>query len=348
MSESPRVAPSEYDTIFLARALIGDSHQRDAIWPLMAAARKLPPHMGETSAALLEETLRHAWLALWRRAGARPAATLNERGDVVRGRPWERHPPEPLSFTGATVALLRWLIGNNLAGAASRLPTLDHRPGGVGDQVMVFFALDAAAPTPGGPSLANQPMVRDTPLAWLGFPDLMAAAHPLSSPPPFDSLTCAVGALVVEALTADIARRWTAVEIAKRSVVAPDQLIALGAAQDAVVSDFMATCDRGRRRDLAAFVIDATLPVVARDLSPAPERLDPAATLSMRNRARIAAGALLRGAVRWDEWDQQHRATRFIDDGYAAAQHLLARYEPFAAAGGREKVAGWLHQLASL
>jgi hypothetical protein len=347
MTETARVAPSEHDIVFLARALVGDLHQRDAIWPLLASTRKLPPHVGETCGDLLDETLRQTWLALWRRAGARPATGLTDGGAVVRGRPWERHEPETLSFTGATVALLRWLVGTNLAGAASRLPSLDATPGGVGDQVIVFLALDATAPTPGALPLANQPLVRQTALAWLGFPDLMATAHPGAPPPPFDSLTAGVGAIVVETLTGDIARRWTAVDIAKRSIVTPDSLIQMGATQDAILGDFMASCDRARRRDLASFVIDAVLPLVTRDLSPAPERLDPTATLGQRNRARLGAGALLRAASRWDEWDQQHRATRFIDDGYAAAQFLLSRYEPMAGTG-RDRIAGWLHQLAQL
>jgi hypothetical protein len=51
--------------------------------------------------------------------------------------------------------------------------------------------------------------------------------------------------------------------------------------------------------------------------------------------------------LRWQDWDQEHRGVRFIDDNYQAAQLLLERYEPIGAAGSG-KVTGWLADLASL
>jgi hypothetical protein len=77
-----------------------------------------------------------------------------------------------------------------------------------------------------------------------------------------------------------------------------------------------------------------------------PEALDPATPLSVRAAARPSAGALLRAVVRWTAWDQQHRGVRFIDDGYAASQLLLTRFEALGGAAGR--AVAWLDELASL
>jgi hypothetical protein len=155
------------------------------------------------------------------------------------------------------------------------------------------------------------------------------------------------GAIVVETLTPQLARRWRAVELCKRATSAPERLIVVGAAQDAVLRGFLAACDRHRRRDLAAFVIDAAAPLLQREIAPTPARLDPAAPLSRRAAARLAAGALLRAVGVWAAWDQAHRGVRFIDDDYPAAQLLLARFEAIQASGAA-RAAAWLAELAAL
>jgi FtsH ternary system-associated peptide len=185
-------------------------------------------------------------------------------------------------------------------------------------------------------------MTRATPLAWLAFPDALG-----TGPPAFDSLVRGPGAIVVEALTSDLARRWQTIELGKRIIEQPDVLIALGDAQDDVLRGFMAACDKAKRRDLALFVIDAAADALARGLSPMPIQLDPTSTMSVRAQARVAAGALLRGVTAWAEWDRQHRGVRFIDDDYAAAQLLLSEFERIQTAGV-ERATAWLSELASL
>ena len=58
--------------------------------------------------------------------------------------------------------------------------------------------------------------------------------------------------------------------------------------------------------------------------------LDPQAPLSERVAARRAAGALAGALGQWARWDGEHRCIGFVDDGYADAQFLLARYEALA------------------
>ncbi len=344
--EIPQVAASEHDLIMMARTLVMGPAAQDDIWTLLCASRPVAPKIGPTCAALLEETLRHAWRALWLRSGARPGASIDPgAGATVRGRLWERHAPTPLAFTGASVALLRWLVATPFAAPASTLTTLPAAPLEIGDQLLIYLALDAAHRTPALRVLAAQPFVRAAPLAWLGF------AHALvrrgGAAPSFDVLTRGAGAIVVEALAGELAKRWHAVELGKRAIFEPDALIDLGDAQDQALAGFMASADAARRRDLALFVIDAAAPLLARNVAPMPAQLDPSTTLALRAQARVAAGSLLRAVVRWGEWDQLHRGVRFIDDDYAAAQLLLERFETVGSSG-LALAAHWLAKLASL
>jgi hypothetical protein len=346
--EIPQVAASEHDLIMMARTLVMGPAAQDDIWALLCATRPAAPKIGPTCAALLQDTLRHAWRALWLRGGARPGSSIGagpRAGATVRGRLWERHAPVPLAFTGASVAFLRWLVGTGFAAPASTLAALQAMPLAIGDQLLIYLALDAARTTPALRVLAAQPFVRAAPLAWLGHANALAKRG--GEAPSFGGLTEGVGAIVVEALAGELAKRWYAVELGKRAMFEPDLLLDLGAAQDQTLTRFMAACDDARRRDLALFVIEAAAPLLARNLAPTPAQLDPNTTLATRAQARIAAGALLRGVVRWGEWDQQHRGVRFIDDDYAAAQLLLERFETIGASGvGR--AAHWLADLASL
>jgi len=357
------VAVSEHDLISLARALIGSGASASGeVRAVLSGMRTMPPMISEACEELLHDTLAKLWPALWRRSGALPGATI-EDGRVRRGRIWERHAPIGLAFSPATLRLLRWLIATPLipllarrsgavgpepvAGVASIEP-LEETLLTVGDQAMIYLALDAARGMPAQTMLAAQPLVRAAPLAWLGFADRLGATSALpSAPPQFDSLCGGAGAIVVESLTADLARRWRDAELSKRACTAPEVLVAVGAAQDATLQGFLAACDRRRRRDLASFVIDAAAPLLAREIAPTPGELDPTAPLSRRMAARVAAGALLRAVMTWAEWDASHRGVRFIDDDYDVAQLLLARFEAIGSAGAA-CAAGWLNELAAL
>jgi hypothetical protein len=330
------VAASEADLIQLARALVAPADHDIRL--LVGKRRTLPPHIGPSCAELLGDTLRQLWPALWRRDGARPGTTIVD-GKPIRGRGWERHAPAALVHTKATLEILRWLL-------LSDDTKLQQRELAIGDQVVVYLALDALAAAKVPSNFVSQPLVRACPLAWLGFAGW--TVHLIKDEPPsFDSLVEGAGAIVVETLSLDIARRWHQVEVGKRSLTEPDVLAVLGAAQDAVLQRFMATCDRAKRRDLAGFVLDVAAPLLAGRVAPIPVALDPDEPLAVRMRARHAAGALLRGVVTWCEWDEQHRGVRFIDDGYASAQVLLSRFEKIGRAGA-DLAAAWISELAAL
>lgn len=345
--EIPQVAQSEHSILSVARALIAGPARHGDLWHLLAGARPVAPKIGPTCAALLEDTLGRAWHALWLRDGALPGASLGAHTEPVRrGRLWQRHAVQPLAFTSASVGFLRWLVATPFAAVEAMQPARPAAPLAIGDQLLIYLALDAVRATPSAVSaLARQAYVRAAPLAWLGFANALVADGGV--PPRFDDLVAGTGAIVVEALRGELAKRWREVELGKRAMIQPDALIALGAAQDAVLGSFMAACDAAHRRDLAAFVLDAAAPLLARDVAPVPATLDANAPLATRMRARVAAGSLLRGVALWAEWDAQHRGVRFIDDDYAAAQWLLERFETIGAAGAA-RAKHWLAELASL
>jgi hypothetical protein len=344
VAELALLSASEAALVGLARALLDGAP--DEVAPRLFSRPALAKTISPACARVLGDALAHTWPALWRRGGGTaPAIGI----DGARGRIWERHAPIGLTFSSATLQLLRWLLtaaptpspvvarGRRVTAPITDAPALAT----LGDHVIGYLAL-AAAP----PRVASHPGVRASPLAWLGFADALGALGP---PPAIDfaPLVTGAGAIVVESLTADLARRWRAAELAKRTIADPRALIALGTAQHRVLDAWLTACDRHARRDLAGFVIDAAAPLLARGTAPAPSALDPSAPLAVRGEARRAAGGLLHGVARWAAWDAEHRGVRFLDDDYREAQRLLARFEPIGAAG-LARAQAWLADLAAL
>ncbi len=339
VSPLPQVAQSEADILMMARALVAGPDSNDDIWSLLCASRQLPAKIGTTCERLLSETLTQSWRALWQRGGTKPR--LSHVG--ARGRLWERYQPTDLKFSAQSLQFLRWLVTTPFSAPASTLKGLPAAKLELGDQLLVYFALDASRATPALRVIASQPFVHAAPLAWLGFAPYMTGGKI----PEFDSLTTGAGPIIIEALQEEIARRWQAGEVAKRSMTDPAELVAIGTAQDGVLDGFLDACDKRGRRDLATFVLDAVHPLIERNIIPAPGQLDPTAPLSVRAGARASGGSLLRALIRWSEWDAQHRGVRFIDDNYQSAQVLLGRFEKIGSAGVA-KVQGWLFDLTSL
>jgi hypothetical protein len=337
----PVVAASEAELIRMARALV--TGRVDTLG--FVRGRQMPAQISSQCAALLADALSRLWPAIWRRGGARPSAWLD--GDrPVRGRPWERRPPIGLAHSVATLHFLRWLVATRTGSDTTAGRKLERDTLEVGDELVIYLALDETRDTPAQRAIASLPLVMSSALAWIGFAHLFID----DAPPPkaaFDAFARGAGACVIEALGPEIARRWYEIELRKRAYSDPEVLAGLGEAQDSALDRFMTACDRAKRRDLASWILDAAAPMLERQLKPVPEDLDPSKPLSMRQAARRGAGALLRAVIRWHEWDQQHRGVRFIDDDYAAAQLLLARFErigmPLA-----DRAAAWLSELTAL
>ncbi|OJH42187.1 hypothetical protein [Cystobacter ferrugineus] len=113
-------------------------------------------------------------------------------------------------------------------------------------------------------------------------------------------------------------------------------LVALGAAQEAVLGAFLEAVDTARRRDLAGFLVEAGRGWVKHPASRWVEGLSPSASLRSRDEAARAAGAGLRMLSRVGRWDAEHRGVRFFDDDYDAAQLLLSEWSAFGVPGFRK------------
>jgi hypothetical protein len=340
------VTSAEADLLQVARALVG-LVAWEAVEPLIGRGEpQAAMELGASAAGLLEATLARGLVQLLaRRGGARPLRFLGARGaPAASGRLWQRHPAPVFRFTGASLALLRWLVGNNLRSAD--VAPLGARPETLADQLLVIFALDGLAALDGelGPAhlssaLAAQEGVRRLPLVWLTACPLLAAAGAV--PPAAQGWASLFAdkeaAPVLEALAPDLARRWLAGASRKREIREPALAIRIGTAESAVLGAFMEAAGRAGRRDLALWIAEAGGRLCAHPL-PADALvggLDPQAPLAERLAARRAAWALLGALRQWARWDGEHRSIGFLDDGHAAAQFLLARYEALVSPAAR-------------
>ncbi|MCA9669531.1 MAG: hypothetical protein KC503_28245 [Myxococcales bacterium] len=333
-----RVAASEHRVLSVARALVGQIGA-DAIEPVLRSSYAMPPKLGSTAMALLEQTLRAGVvLALCRRGGWRRVEHADAEGEVRRGRMWQRHGPPALRFSPMSVQLCRWLAGEALVTSGATLswrgkPTL-------GDQLLLYLACDLTLACDVSRRVAVSPAFRRSPLCWLGFPDVLSAGEApeareldASSFDPF--VAGGDGVVVLEALQDDLVARWTRIERLKGRVRKPSALIALGESQRRVLDLLMDSAERYGRRDICAFVIEASAALMRGPRDPAQwiGNLTRAASLSERQRAREAAGALLAGLERVSSWVEGARGTRFFDDDYALSQLLLRRFEPLGPEG---------------
>jgi hypothetical protein len=336
----PTVTAAEADLLQVARAVVGLAAW-ESVEPLIGRGGPRPAEIGPAAGQLLEATLARGLVqVLARRGAARPMQFLRAGGlPAAAGRLWQRHRAPVFRFTGASLALLRWLLGGSLRSVD--VAPLGARPEALADQLLVVLALDGLATLDGelGPAhlsgaLAAQEEVRGLPLAWLTACPLLAATGAVPPPAPAWAALFAGDetTLALEALAPDLARRWLGAARRKRAISSPALAIRIGTAESAVLDAFMEAASRAARRDLALWIAEAGGRLYARPL-PADALvggLDPQAPLSERLAARRAAGALLGALERWTRWDGEHRNIGFLDDGHAAAQFLLARYEVLA------------------
>lgn len=346
-----RVAQSEFDLLTVARALVGQVGA-EAVEPLLRQPRAVGSKLGPTAMGLLKRTLaKGAVLELCRRGGWRLAAHLEEM-EVVTGRLWQRRQPPELRFSSVTVELLRWLAASPLAMDAECQPLKVKGRPQLGDELVLYLAFDLADRCCCCAPLARTPLFRSSALVWLGFFEPLARHAPLwigeLSERPAGSaaaasraeLERAFGQLVreravlLEALQADLARRWIAAERRKGELAQPAQMIALGESQRALVKALCAVLDRHARRDLAGFLLEAG-GALLRHRPEASRWVAGLATgaLAERQRAVRAAGALLESLGQLGRWAEEAQGVRFFDDDYEASQLLLKQWERIGAQG---------------
>ena len=310
------VSQSEAQLLLLARSAVGLVPTVD-VMRLLAGSSTPPATLGPTARRLLADTLgRGTVLALARHGGW---------CQCEGGRLWERHAPPPLDFTGSVVRLFQWLIRTPL-GDADAAPFATKAPLTLAESIVVTLLLDQLRGTGWDMVLARQPPLRASPLVVLAHVVELSRAAPLERIPTLKALELDVA---VDGLRGLLARSWVAGERAKRDVADPVVLRRIGHAQGEVLGGFLSSIDEAGRRGLAGFLVDAGVewfrtPRSADDLV---RSLSADTPLRDRSEARKAAAAFLRSLGTVREWDQQHRAIRFIDDGYETAQALVRDWE---------------------
>jgi len=326
------VSPSEHALLTLARAIVG-SGQYASVEELLRARRTVPPRLSPSALHVLRDTLaKGVVLALVRRGGWRRQRHLHE-GQGVEGRLWQRHTAPTLHFSPVCVRTLQWLTAQPL-GHPDCKPLEAEEPLTPADELFLYLCCHLVADTPCGASAGAQPLFRRSALCRLGFPELLGAPPPGFNASAFTPLLTDKG-LFLEALQADLAWRWRRIEESKRRIIEPADMVALGLAQEAVLSAFLDALEAARRRDLAGFLLEAGRTLVGRPATYWVEFLSPRASLRVRAEAAQAAGAWLRMLARLARWDAEHRTVRFFDDDYDAAQLLLSQWNAFGEAGFR-------------
>ncbi len=301
------VSRAEGNLLTLARVAVGLIPPVDAT-RLLVMPSLAPVKLGPTARTLLSDTLsRGTALSLLRSGG------------------WSHQPREtpPLHFGANTIHLFQWMLSTPLAESEVKPLTLSAPPSPAEDFLVAAF-IHQLRGTGFESALTRQYEFRRWPLTVLTHAAAFAREAPLGESPAFDVPALAPWIINMRAM---LASSWLSAEKAKREVRAVDQLARIGRAQSMVLTAFLDAVDS--RRELASFLIDAASQFFsrARTAEELTRSLSSDAPLRERADARRLAGATWRSLARLREWDSQHRATRFIDDGYDVAQKLIREWE---------------------
>lgn len=309
------VTQAESNLLTLARAAVGVIPAGDVIRLLVTSVAP-PPKLGPSARRVLSDTLsRGTMLSLARQGGWRVDAGK---------RLWERHQAPALEFTANIVRLLQWMLRTPMAEAEAGALQLKGALT-VAEEVVVVQLFERLKGTGCEWALARQPAIRTSALmqlahaAELGRDGLDAVAP----------LDLKVHAVAIDGLRELLARSWLGAEKQKRDVISPEQMIQIGDAQTRVLDHFFDVVNKGDQRRLSTFLIDGAIEWLAkpRTADDYVRSLGTDAPLRDRTEARRQAGAFMRSLSRLRAWDQEHRAVRFIDDGYEMAQALVKDWE---------------------
>jgi hypothetical protein len=310
------VTRAEMNLLTIARVAVGVVPAHDAMRLLVTSVAP-PPKLGPTAREALSDTLaRGAVLALARQGGWMAEG---------KQRLWDRHGAPKLEFTGNTVRLLSWVLSSPLA-EADTSPLVFKGPLTLAEDGLVALLIDRLRGTGCESLLAQQLSLRKLPLTTLAHAASMSREVALDELPQFDVASLSPW---LEGLRSLFARSWLSAERAKRDFSSPELLTRVGRAQSDVLDGYFNALHATGRHDLATFLIDVaeTWVTADRTADEFTRSMQQDAPLRERTEARRRAAAMLRGLATLREWDQAHRSTRFIDDGYDLAQRLVADWE---------------------
>lgn len=331
------VAVYEDEALFLrlTRALLGFS-------PIAAARDVLEdPHrrveLSPNGLHVLKDLLAKGVV----RALVRGGGYRTRRGPGPRGRLWERHEPFALRFSSATMDLLRGAFEYAITDA-QRWTRARPEELTMADEVVFFCvarALRQCRRTTRMRGFEASSLVR---IGFaLDFDDLPA-------PPRFERFLEGSGALVVEALSRDLAVAVVDTERERRTLTTLDRA---RLAADAIArgpSAFVSSCIKANRLDLGLFMLEAVRQILSEMGSGAGPTRFSVRAVALSDRQRIMRGglSLFESALLYRTIANRARAVGFVDDGYEEAQSLLSRLEPWTE-GGFERVDLAVRELSS-
>lgn len=339
-AEVKRLSRGEHALVTVARALVAPrSASVSVLLTRDLRPGEVPDALSPTAMELLRRTMAVGGVQqLARLGGWRVELSLGADGTPRRGRLWQRHPePTPLSFGAPSFHLCRWLAAGAPTEAAALPP---DGPLSSGDELLHSLALGLIRGETMAEAFSRLPTARRSRLGWLLFPEVLVRGGPcLLTAEDYEDALEGAGALVFEALGPELTRRLVALERSKSGLREPEALARLGQAQAAALEALLDSLDRRGRRDLATFLVDAAVELLADGDGPSDlarlyrGHLTPTAPLAERFEAQRTGAAPLWALATLSRWNDEHRYVRVFEDEYEAAQALVSRWEELGREG---------------
>jgi hypothetical protein len=309
----------EAQLVTVARGLFGGVRPTE-LQALLFESYPAPAQLSPRALRVLEDTL------------AKGSVLWLVKNGAWRERLWEQRPAVPLRFDAGAMRVLQWLLETSLVREAPS-PLRLEAPGTLGCEVLLLAAMHAVVGTPAEAGVAQQSAVRASPLCRLAFPVALAQT---GAPKPSPLTLMDEHDFVLEALQPWLAKTWRWTVRTLAHALAPAEVERAGRAQAAVLEQLFGWADSSGRRERCRFLLDALAPLLTDRATTADfvAGFDARLPLKDRHAARRAAGATLFALERLEQWDEQDRLVRFVDDGYEAAQE---RVKAVDATFGRER-----------
>jgi len=322
--------------------------------PLVENRCQAPPCLSRTAVRLVQDALAKGCTFLLSQRGGWIRERFLRGEQAVEGRLWQRTRPSELglSFSGHALEFLVWITA---ARPGDKDPQWEPEEADLtaADRLLLFFAhqgLRDCGEGLGAAELRKRPPYVQHGLCWLAYPEDFTQA-PADAVPNFAVWTSGLGACIVEALQPELSERWIQVEGNKERIAAPQNMRALGQAQEKALQGFLDAVEKAERLDLARFLLRAAT-VIVNPYAHAGMWTGALHTTGMRLADRTAAYqaamVFLHQMPRFQRWAHRARATGFFDEGYQAAQLYLADWERYGMAALCDRAQTIVHQMDPL
>lgn len=327
----PAVSRFEYTLLRLLRFTLGHMPPDQAM-NLLTTKFSRPPCLSAVCVRIAEDTIAKACVLFLVRAGGWRTDRFLRAGKPVGGRVWDRIPlgERQLTFSEHPLSFLIWLTAEKPTDTKEKWDVAGELT--PADELFFAIGYESLRAEPNLTAVLSEKRVfRSNPLCWLMFPgDFATPDEP--TPPPFAGWTSGVRAVILECLQPHLEKRWVRSERVKGQIGDWRQMRRLGAAENRVLSDFLAACETAGRTDLARFILNTARTILSSTgltagfwvdglQGPAPARL------ADRLETQRLALALPRQMERLQAWDRRARSVGYFDDEYQASQLWKEEWE---------------------